>query len=174
MKQSNKRNAVTIGLALLVLSGLGAEAANAAVTVYPGNMCERLTGPFYKQNWGSIYNPSNSKTMRVTCPFASTSSVNEVNIEVTDQHGANNQNVACEAFVVTRNASTSAPFIIRTGRGQSVGFGSGTQDIGFQYANFSAGQSIPDYTDSSKFLICSIPPKTPAGKSYIHHYTITD
>jgi len=141
---------------------------------FTASMCVRVSGPMFRNNWGSIYNPSNTTVARVSCPIVSTrgTSISEATILVTDKNSDNGKHVTCELVVVTRDTNNSAPIIYRSGRESTTGFGSDPQELRFFDTDFSPRQSIHSYENASKFLLCTIPPQAGTGPSYIHHYKV--
>jgi len=159
-------------LATLLMGGAASTTVSAAETaVFNASMCVRVSGPMFRHNWGSIYNPSNTTATRVTCPVVTTFGqlIDNATIRVTDRNADNRQHVTCELVIVARNSNTSAPRFSRTGRKSSTGFGS---DLEFSRSDFSPAQSIPDIDSATKSFNCTIPPQAGTGPSYIHHYKV--
>ena len=173
MKTTTKNFYALIGLVILLPGAVLTQSAHAANAVYPGSNCERLSGPEYRQNWGSIYNPSSTATLRVTCPFASNGYIDEAHVVVTDRNAESRQNVICEVVVAQRDSTTGAAVLGRSTRKSSQGFSSATTDLDFFQSDL-ARQSAGGIFKSAKFLLCSIPPRASTGVSYIHNYSVFD
>lgn len=165
------RNSILSSVAATVLIGATMPSVSVAASVFPGAMCQHISGAKPRFNDGAIYNQSASRSMRVICPVPLDTSAfaGGTWVMVTDRSGgAGSQNVRCELKYTWERDGLSQPVQSRDVV-RSTGFSSNVQKLEFDTSNFT--RSALARIEAHSYITCILPPRTPTGPSEIHSYS---
>ena len=166
------RNSILSSVAATVLTGATLPSVSIAASVFPGAMCQHVSGVKPRFSDGAIYNQSASRSMRVICPAPLDTSgfAGETWVMVTDRSGgAGGENVRCELKYMWERDGSNQPVQSRDVV-RSTGFSSDVQRLDFDTSNFDT--SALRRTESFSYITCILPPRTATGPSEIHSYSV--
>lgn len=166
------QNSILASVAATVLIGATMPTVSVAASVFPGAMCQHVSGVKPRFTDGAIYNRSASTSMRVICPAPLDTSgfIGDVWVMVTDRSGGTgSQNVRCELKYTWERDGLSQPIQSRE-TVRSTGFSSNVQKLVFDTSSFD--RSALARFEAHSYLTCIIPPRTSTGPSEIHSYSI--